>query len=133
MRLRLKNIRGNIFTHTGIWTMFPWNWRPVCYQWSMLNLFLQNIFCFKYFLMISNLIFMWAWHVEFGVNSIKQKENCKYVFCAPKQIKLECCFQYFLGLLRELKVDAKSTPSYSTDLHFSVFQDRSETGALHLI
>ena len=28
--------------------------------------------------------------------------------------------------------DATSTPSYSSDLHFSVFQDRSETGALQM-
>ena len=44
MRSQLKNITGKIICPTGISTMVPWNWEPVCYQWANLtSLFTWNI------------------------------------------------------------------------------------------
>ena len=40
--------------------------------------------------------------------------------------------QAFVKLLRELLADAKSTPSYSSGLHLSVFQGKSKRGAFKM-
>ena len=40
-------------------------------------------------------------------------------------------FLFFISILSKIyKADAKSTPFYSSDLHFSVFQNRPDRGAL---
>ena len=37
MRSWLKNEVGKFFSPAGIWISFPWNQKPVCYQWAMLT------------------------------------------------------------------------------------------------
>ena len=61
----------------------------------------------------------------FSNNSSQSRQNNT----APTQRKCSlCCSKYYkFGIWM---VDAKSTPSYSSDLHFSVLQNRPDRGAL---
>ena len=55
MRSLLKNKRGKFLSSIWIWTVAPWNQKPVCYWWTMLTPFL-SFFCLSFFLSLFSAI-----------------------------------------------------------------------------